>query len=1374
MLQPLSRCRNVLPGQWLAWIIALCQLVTAAVAAENSWVHQHYGLADGLPVSSASSGQIDSDGFLWVSTHDGLARFDGQRFKVYDSMRYPAMSGNRIRHIYRNPQGRLFAHSEQGDWLGIRAGSVESAAPTGASASPVLHVDSRGLCLTTVHALYCPDNQGELLVRATFPPAVTAQLALPGVGDSVWLVSDTQEVWLQQAGQWRRIGSLPRASALNPAVLVAADGSLWVAPGGQLYHGTLAGEIVRNDALHSVTYMHKDAQGWVWVGTVDAMHRIAPDGSVQRIAVGGDRASFRMVKGWLGGDGSVWISVDQDLWRFEDAAAVRSIAEGDDRPEPVLRTSGIVLDVLFTEDGTVWVMTLRDGIHRLNRARVTLLDDKQGSGGSNVYGVSRDNQGTMWLGTLGDGLKAIDHQGRVRGYGVADGLPGENPWLVSAAPDGTIYVGTVAPGLWRRNSDSDRFERVQLPEALSQEQILTILFGARGEMWLGSGAGAWKMEAGAWSRQWPTTDERIRVNALALSEQREVWFGGAAGVWRRHDGKLHPVAPALLERALVRDLYRDREGALWISTDGRGLVRVAPDDPTGQQAVRLGRSEGLPSNSPHAVREDRSGQLWVNSNQGIFRIGSANLGEFLAGNAHRLSPLVLGLADGLTELEGNGGVQPAAAFDTYGRLWFPSQRGVVRFDPMDIPMREQPPRAVIDGLESDGRVLGLSGERVVLPSGVRSLLIRYGAADLHAGSQVRFRYRLLPQDQGWTEADTDRSAGFARLAPGKHRFELLAGNSDGTWARLPTALDIEVPYYWYETTLFRLAVLLALGVLILFVMRLRVHHLRQQAWNLDRQVRTRTTELEEEKHRVESTLADLSHAHQALAQTHDAIESRNQQLAEQARRLESMDRFRTRVLADVSHELRTPVMLVSLPLRELHANARALTQTDRRRLNLSLQQLDRLAALVEQLVGLVQAESGQIRLRVSRIDLIALLRQIVAGYQPAAERVDVVLRLQSKHSALLVYADRQQLFTVFGNLVDNAIKFAPAGSEVLLKVQQDSELVRVDVQDQGPGFDPALAAQLFERFYRVEGPPRHGREGLGIGLALARELVELHGGRIGASSAPGSGARFRVELPLGCDHVALDDLALDEERSVGAPLPAAVAETGTGRILLVEDHPDLAAYLAERLGDHFSVTCVDSAERALEVLSEDAQIQLVVSDVVLPHLSGLELCRRLSSAAEGRVLPVILISAKAGDADRAAGLAAGARAYLAKPFGFESLLNAVAEALPASASLLSSRPADASVSDPLLKVALEALADAAFTVAQWAERSHLSERQLRRRVAELTQQAPQTWLREQRLLRVHQLVRSGACRTLAEAGLRCGLDNPAYLYRRYRARFGEQ
>lgn len=1340
-------------------LVAVVVLVPAARATgEVRWVARHYGSLDGLPVDSASDAAVDNDGFLWLATHDGLARFDGEQFRVYDSMRYPALSGNRIVSLGKDVGGRVYALSAHGDWVRVRSAGIGRVPLASGARQTVGYLDRDSLCVTTARAMYCPDGHGHFPEYVGFPEGVKASLAVRGIHGTVWMLTRARDIWLYRHGVWRvlwRAGASQGRSAPIYAA-VAADGALWTEIRNRLLRVALDGTqryLTGAEQPHQIVQIRRGNDGRIWVGAGNGVF-VVEHGAPQRMFAASEPGGGAGGLSWRAPDGALWVAGGAHLWRLPPAWQ-----PGSPVPQPVLVSEGDIQRLRFGPGQLVWVLTLRDGIYRLNRPRVHLLDADDGLAGGNVYSIARGGDGTMWLGTLGSGLVSVAPDDSIRHYGRAAGLPGPNPWLVSVAPDGSVYVATYAPGLWRRAPGASRFRQVVLPQALQRERIRAVTFDDQGHPWIGTTAGAWQRTGGRWQRVWPQTDQRLRVNDIVMTE-RGIWYATTAGVWFQHGQHGYAVAEALLGHVTVRNLRFTRDGALWISTVGHGLVRVAADDPHGRQPRQLGRAQGLPSNSPHTIRQDADGNIWVNSNQGIFRIAPAALQALLAGERAKLSPLVLGRSDGLAELEGNGGVQPAAAWDGRGRLWFPSQAGVVRFDPLAIQAHGEPPPPIITGLTSEGRKVTLS-DTGALPIGVRNVRIAYGVANLFGSGESRFRYRLAPQSRGWTATSVERSAVFTALPPGHYRFELLAANSDGVWTTQPSVLRFEVPAYWYETTSARVAAAAGLLLLVLFAMWLRGRDLQRRASKLDRQVRDRTRDVSAERDRAEAAVTELANAHRALADG-------NRKLAAQTERLEQLGRFRTRLLADVSHELRTPVMLVGLPLRELAEHPGQLPAQGRERLELASRQLGRLQALVEQLVGLVQAESGQMPLRLQRLDLVAELQRMVHDYGAKAAAAGTELGLEAEAHSLVLFADAAHLATVFGNLIDNAIKHAPGRSRIRVVVARVGEQAVVEVRDHGPGFDPAAAQHLFERFYRDDGPPRDGREGLGIGLSLARELVELHGGQIEAEAAPGEGATFRVSLPTGSAHVALDDLALDEVAADALPADAAPLTVAEGRLLLVEDHPDLATYLAERLGERLPTLQAASAEQARQLLGEHHDIRLVVSDVVLPGDSGIELCRGLA----GKV-PVLLISARAADTDRRAGLAAGAQAYLAKPFGFDELLEAIACAWPAVAARLGSTPADPATLDPLLRMALDNLPDAGFHVGDWAERAHLSARQLRRRVRELSGQAPQAWLREQRLQRVRQLLGSGHCKTLAEAGNQAGFDNPAYLYRSYRARFGK-
>ncbi|MFC6924548.1 ATP-binding protein [Microbulbifer taiwanensis] len=1325
--------------------------------ATDQFVVRHYQSTDGLPVSSVAGAQEGSDGFLWLATYGGPVRFDGREFKVYNTSNSPAIRNNRIVDIYRGAAGRSYALTFDGDLLRLGTDGVRRITfGPGATDSRVRAVHEKPFCVTAARGLFCEKESGGFGQRLQFEPGLEVAAAFPVAGDSAWLLVPGKGILLQTGDRRRQLfdnADLYRVPGLPPKAIVDRDGGLAVALEKGVVHIARDGHwrwLVENpDKFLHIVQVRQDGDGTFWVGTDNGLFSAGRHGPEPGRVVGAVRDG-NPSRSWRAPDGALWRSLGHRLFR-EDF--------------PVLDAAGVILAVDFDTAGTAWVSTRRDGLYALSRPRVDMLGLADGLLADNLYTVARDEKGTMWLGSLGGPVQAIAIDGSIRHFGLESGLPGMNPRGVVAAPDGAVYVGTFSPGLFRKDAGSDRFEKVSLPSPLAQARVWSLSFDRQGRFWLGTTKGVWRREGGDWHRLWPE-DRDIAVHAVLFGADDCIWYGTEQGLWRQRDGIVEAVAADIIGEVTVRGLLQDSGDAIWASTEGYGLVRIDESAPAGIRAVRLGRAEGLPSDSPHAALEDDSGNIWVNSNQGIFRIAPNDLQAWLSGSVPKLTPLSLGLADGVTELEGNGGLQPAAAFDLQGRMWFPSQRGIIRIDPRRFSAPGKAPLPVIDGLEAGGAMLVTDKDS--LPTGVRSVNIHYGAPDLHSGNAVRFRYRLFPRDERWIGAGNQRTVSFASLLPGDYRFEVIAAGSDGVWSPVPATLAFSVPARWYETAYFKWSLWLCLAGLLFLVAQLRVHASRKRAEELGRQVEARTRDLHFEKRQVEVALTQLS-------ESHHIIETKNLHLADQASRLERINEFRTHLFADISHELRTPLMLASMPLKEVKERSLNLPETDQQRLALSISQMDRLTLLVEQLLSLAQAEAGQLKLSITAFDLCQLVEEVLRGFRVLHEKSDIHYEIRSDTKVLPIFADRAHLTTVLDNLLDNAGKYAPRGSsvEVQLSVDTPTELVRIAISDSGPGFSPSLASDLFRRFFRGESTPRAGRGGLGIGLATARELVELHGGDIGAISKPGEGACFWIRLPLGSAHVSLDELDSKPARAAVSLPTASARSAGARKVLIVEDHPELASYLGHRLGEYCPVQLVADAEQALAWLEREA-FGMVITDVVLPGRSGIDLCRDIKSDRCFAQLPVLLISARAESARREEALAAGADDYLIKPFGFEALLAAVSRAWPnASLYFESGHRIISEGEEPvLLAPALKALADPDFNVGKWAQDAYLSERQLRRKVTELTGQSPVAWLREQRLLRVRKLISEGRCRTLAEAGNRVGLDNPTYLYRIYRARFG--
>ncbi len=500
---------------------------------------------------------------------------------------------------------------------------------------------------------------------------------------------------------------------------------------------------------------------------------------------------------------------------------------------------------------------------------------------------------------------------------------------------------------------------------------------------------------------------------------------------------------------------------------------------------------------------------------------------------------------------------------------------------------------------------------------------------------------------------------------------------------------------------------------------------------------------------------------------------------------EEAHRLQQHFLTNLTHEFKTPLTLIRGPLVDLVEGRVALADAGAV-VGRVLRNVDRLSGLITELMDLSRLDSGSFAMRVNRHDLVEFVAAEIDALTAAAAAKDVRIDL-SAPSHCTVFFDHTKLEKVVTNLLSNAVRYSPEGGVVTVSVrlpdpiqgEEPAERVRVEVCDDGPGMDEATRRRVFERFFQADTSLARSHEGMGIGLALAREMVEMHGGCVGVSSEPGKGSIFWFELLLGCEHFDPDDIdtaagAEPRPHTVGGTVatakPVGLVEFAAHRprLLLVEDNEDMRAYLRMNLDPYYMVSeAVDGLE-AWEGLEVHAP-EIIVSDVMMPHVDGLELCRRLKATPRWREVPVLLLSAKGSVDHRVEGLKAGADDYMAKPFSVAELLQRLRSRVPWGL--------EAEVNGSGWREALEDcieahLAEADFDVAALAGRLGHSPRQLRRRVREHYGRSPAELILRRRLERGRELLATGRYATRAEVAHAVGLS-PGYFSRRYRRAFPE-
>lgn len=497
---------------------------------------------------------------------------------------------------------------------------------------------------------------------------------------------------------------------------------------------------------------------------------------------------------------------------------------------------------------------------------------------------------------------------------------------------------------------------------------------------------------------------------------------------------------------------------------------------------------------------------------------------------------------------------------------------------------------------------------------------------------------------------------------------------------------------------------------------------------------------------------------------------------------EEAQRMQQHFLTNLSHEFKTPLTLIRGPLVDV-AEGRVSLVNAGAVVGRVLRNVDRLDGLMSELIDLVKLDTGTFGLKINQYDLVEFVRVELDTFAPIVAEKSIQLEYEAPEGQG-VFFDAPKLEKVVTNLVGNALRYSPEEGMVKVTVTaenagDDAGRVRVSVRDEGPGMEEATRLRVFERFFQADTSLARSHEGMGIGLALAREMVEMHGGSVGVTSEPGEGSTFFFELKMGCEHFDPDDIdtsagAEPRPHTVGGTIatatPVGLVEHASHRprLLLVEDNEDMRAYLRMNLDPYYLVSEAVDGKRAWERM-EDYAPEIIVSDVMMPHVDGLELCRLLKSSARWREVPVLLLSAKGSVDNRVEGLQAGADDYIAKPFSVAELLQRLRSRVPWGVSAESGAEA---WREKLQTCVAENLSQPSFDVSTLAQKLAYSPRQLQRRIREHFGLSPSALLLQRRLETGREYFTTGPYETLAEVAHAVGLS-PGYFSRRYRRMYPE-
>lgn len=1325
---------------------------------------RRYSIEDGLPHRQVNSLMQDRQGFIWAATNGGLARFDGQHFKVFNTREH-GLSGDLVIWVIEAPDGYIWANrTGSNGWLDVLDPLTGAVTP----ASEFFRENPlpEGVLDVSYWPVYLPDSTLIFTMR-------------------------------HQGGFWKYH---PKNGWSNTRL----SDCRFFGPGYVTKRGTIWGVFV--DVMDQVSLVESD-----------------PDGRILSKIQAPPRHGFMMKKGGSGRNDGFFVMetlpVDWPVhWEID--------GNGNRTPAPdfvenpflsqyarlpngivvqfplILDPEGHVLldisktfpeidptqyrDFIVDRSGNLWFATAFGLVVvelRKNHFRRLMYATGMPGGRGNASRGLLEVNGRLFvnLEQNNSGRHLLDLQtGSVQrlqgqyGIGMAKsidgniwsdvGLPKDGYWNISVAKtnlDGQI----IGPHLVKKKENGNVWtileespDRVLLGH-LSGLTVYNPLTGAAEPMEdaafpkFGNTMVSW-LQRDRSGQIWACTESGLYRLKPGGGIAEQFWSGGAGEHYLPYDNLYH--------------LYEDADGVFWLSTGGGGLIRWDRKAPPGKQLKTISRTNGLLNGVVYAAYEDRHQHLWLPTDYGIVQIDKKTL------QVRRtwLEP------DGVTNNEFN---RESHCQGADGTLYFGGLNGITAFQPdaFYTSINSDPtghPLVISDFGIFDGNSGKLENHtadlvknrRITLHPGDRYMQLEFALLDYIAPEKVTYTWLLEGVTDDW-ENLKEPVLRLSSLPYGTHRLRIRAQAADGSLAgnELDIRLAVLAPVYlrWWFLVLAALALVLAVG-----------------AW-----LRWRTREHRRVQERLESE-----------------VQRQTATIRRQTEELKKLDEAKSRFFANVSHELRTPLTLMLGPIGSM-LKARRLDERDFSFAKTAHTHGKQLLHLVNEILDLSKMESGKMKLQETTVSIQPFLRRVVSAFESHAERLGILFVFEYRVAdRLRLLADEDKLQKVMNNLLSNALKFTPphAGGSVRVQVDETEGFVRIGVHDTGRGIHPDDLPHVFERFYQTSqaGAPIEG--GTGIGLALCREFAEVMQGRIRVESKPGAGSSFYFEFPkkevLGIGQAGDEPEAeVQEPDFMEVPTLVVAADPERPVVLLVEDNPSLRDYVASILSGQYRIVAAENGRMAFDHLlaaqagaPESRLPDLIVSDVMMPVMDGFQLLEALKGDDRWRHIPVIMLTARADMRDKLRALRTGVDDYLLKPFEEDELLARIDNLLRNYRNRMllredATKPAQSAPSPVTISAEDRAwlerfellldkrLGDFNLTAEMLAEEMAMSRAPFFRHLKRLTGLTPAQYLDEARFQKARSLFETRQSNSVKAVAYKVGFRQVKHFSQNYKKRFGK-
>ncbi|GGF26165.1 hybrid sensor histidine kinase/response regulator transcription factor [Echinicola rosea] len=1338
---------------------------SSVYAQEGNYLFGAITVEDGLSNNSVTDIHQDELGYIWMATNSGLNRYDGEEFKVFRNRPNDttSLSENSIRKIMPGPEGEL--------WLLNRNNVVEvyDAATETFSTSISQYSKRYGFGSLAVHLVYqdkqgrywfCHPNQGVSI----YDPVSKETRSLKHEEGNLSSISYNyvSAVAENSKGEYWLVYS-------NGAVDILEADSLKVRRRIELFADS---NVNFTDDFH--IFIDSDDDAWIYLyengkglfyfdSYADRLHHLHTDSEKAKLNNNQVRGIVENKKNeiWIGTDhGGINVLNKEDM-------TVKYLQHDPENPHSLAHNS--VYALMKDRSDIIWVGTFKNGINLYNEKLIRfphvkhMLTSNQSLPYNDINCFVEDEKGNFYIGTNGNGLLYYDR--KTQQYtefkhqeGKRNSLPGDIIVDLMMDQNGELWIATYLKGLSR--FDGQQFRNYQPdvhdPHSLSGESVWELYEDSEGNVWAGtlrSGLDLYDPQIDGFVH-FIGPEGRFPMHCDYISSLEEdaagnLWIGGGNGIdiinlksgfaaYRKHEiGNASTVAGNN-----IMDIFRDSKGDMWVATT-QGLSYFDQE----QDVFRnFNHSDGLPSDHVVKILEDNKHNLWLSTTNGLSHVKVDRAGDSLALTFRNFS-----VGDGL---QGNSFNENSALKTAKGELVFGGPNGYNIFFPDKMRMNEESPKIVLTDFQLFNKSVKIGEKiagRVVLEQNINQtkkmvlkhnenvFAVEFAALNFIHSDKNQYRYMLEGFDSDWVEVeDGVTKATYTNLDPGDYTFKVKAANNDGVWSENAHMLDIEVLAPFWKTPLAFLVYFVIISLIIIAIQR------------------------------------------EIIAREKDRLQIAQDR--EEAKRMKELDKMKTKFFTNVSHEFRTPLTLILAPVEKLLKSTHE--PHTRTHYHTIQRNAKRLMNLINQLLDIRKIETEGMDFSPVESDVIGFLRETTQSFEDLSEKKNITLDFRTNKHQLFTYFDVDKLEKILFNLLSNAFKFTFRGGEIKVMVNYENPdaaggkgNLSISVQDNGVGIGEEDQKRIFERYYVGEENSDSLNQGSGIGLSIVQEFARLHHGDVLLESELGRGSTFTVTLPV--EEIEHIGNGLDESDEEMDGIETSEKKT----ILLVEDNEDFVHYLKSCLVEEYKVITALNGEEGSKMAFEHIP-DMVISDVMMPKMNGVELCQLLKRDLRTSHIPVILLTAKSSEEKQLEGLDSGANHYITKPFNVELLLlrirnllnerSLLQERFKKRIGVITSEVKLESLDDRLIQKAVKVVEDhmdnPELSVEMLSGELAMSRVHLYKKLTSLTGKKPLEFIRMIRLERATQLLGESQL-TVAEVAYQVGYNNAKYFTKHFKAEY---